>query len=84
MSQKESGVPLINLSEFLLNTDPNKKNVQITLFIFQEAMFWFKYSLKFYEKVDPNNIDRCLITLAVLCNSAGQVSSNMIYMTKKV
>lgn len=45
----------MNLSEYILNTKPELKN---------EASFWFKYVLKFYQKYNPNNIDRTLITLA--------------------
>jgi len=63
INAKESGTPLLNIGEFLFNTSPEKRN---------EATFWFKYALKFYEKNDPSNIDRCLITLALFCASAKQ------------
>lgn len=42
------------------------------LILLQEATFWFKYALKFFEKNDPSNIDRCLITLALFCASSKQ------------
>ena len=50
----------MNLGEYLINTRPELKN---------EATFWFKYSLKFFQKNSPDNIDRTLITLAQLCAS---------------
>lgn len=63
IATKEAGIPLLNIGEFLLHTNPEKK---------KEASYWFKYSLKFYERIDPANIDRCLITLGVLLSSSSQ------------
>lgn len=65
-TQRESGIPLLNIGEFLFNTDPTKR---------KEATFWFRYALKFFEKNDPANIDRVLILLAVFCGSTKQVIS---------
>lgn len=45
----------MNLSEYLINTRPELKN---------ETAFWFKYTLHFYQKKCPHNLDRILITLA--------------------
>lgn len=39
----------------------------------QEATFWFRYAIRFFEKNDPANIDRCLIYLALFSKSASQV-----------
>lgn len=63
INAKEAGAPLLNIGEFLFNTSPEKRS---------EATFWFKYALKFFEKNDPSNIDRCLITLALFCASSKQ------------
>jgi len=61
LSNIRSGTSLLNIQEFLFNTNLEKKN---------EATYWFKYALKFFEQVDPSNIDRCLITLAIFCSSS--------------
>jgi hypothetical protein len=58
-----SGTPLLNITEFIFNTQSKKK---------EEAQFWFKYTMKFLEKNDPNNIDRSIILLAWLCSSSKQ------------
>ncbi|KRW98750.1 Cyclic nucleotide-binding protein [Pseudocohnilembus persalinus] len=63
LTKKDSGVPLLNIQEFLFNTSPEKRN---------EATYWFKYALKHFEQVNPSNIDRCLITLAIFCSSSNQ------------
>lgn len=64
LENKDSQKPLMNIGEFLFLTQPNNRN---------EASYWFKYSLKFFEKLDPQNIDRCLIFLALFCKSSSQV-----------
>lgn len=63
LQHKLCGVPLLNITEFIFNTDPKK---------IAEAQFWFKFSLTFFEKVDPDNIDRSLILLAYLCSTSKQ------------
>ena len=55
-----SGVPLLNMTDFLLANQPDFTN---------EINFWFKYTLKCYEKLEPSNIDRALILLAHLLSS---------------
>lgn len=54
---------IMNIGEFLFLTSPDKKN---------EAAYWFRYALKFFEKCDPSSIDRCLIFLALFCKSSSQ------------
>ena len=39
----------------------------------KEATYWFRFALKFYEKNDPSNIDKCLVYLALFCKSSSQV-----------
>ncbi|EGR33488.1 hypothetical protein IMG5_051660 [Ichthyophthirius multifiliis] len=60
LKNKQCGIPLLNIQEFLFHTCPDLKT---------DAMFWFKYGLKFFEQIDPVNIDRFLITLGVFCNN---------------
>lgn len=63
LKHKYCGTPLLNITEFIFNTQPQKR---------EEAQFWFKYTMKFFEKNDPNNIDRSIILLAWLCSSSKQ------------
>ena len=49
------GIPLLNMGEYLINTRPELKN---------EATFWFKYALNFFQINDPKNIERILVILA--------------------
>jgi hypothetical protein len=55
------GIPLLNMGEYLINTRPELKN---------EATFWFKYALNFFQINDPKNIERILVILAQLCASS--------------
>jgi hypothetical protein len=61
LRHKQSGIPLLNLTEFIFNTAVDKR---------MEAQFWFKLTMKFFEKNDPSNMDRSLILLAWLCSSS--------------
>ncbi|EAR94619.2 tetratricopeptide repeat protein (macronuclear) [Tetrahymena thermophila SB210] len=64
LTKQECGIPLLNIQEFIFHTSPQKRF---------EATFWFKYALRFFETVDPNNIERCLITLGVFCTNYNDV-----------
>lgn len=92
----DSGIPMINIQEFIFHTSPQKRIVRknicaervhsivaiVCLTICssdpQEASFWFKYALKYYESVDPNNIERCLITLGVFCSNYNDVRTKTL------
>jgi len=52
------GKTITNLSEYLLLTQGMKGDID-------NAAFWFKLGLKYYERVKPDNIDRHLIMLAL-------------------
>jgi hypothetical protein len=53
---KLSGVPMLNITEFLMTNHLSKI----------EPMFWLKQSVKFYEEVDPDNNQRALIIMSIL------------------
>lgn len=55
-----SGLGLLNLTEFLMAKSPDFSN---------EINFWFKLSLKCYEKLNPANSDRALIILSHLLST---------------
>ena len=57
-----SGIALTNLTEFIFNTQIEKK---------LESQFWFKFTQKYYEKNDPLNMDRTAMLLGWLCSTSG-------------
>ena len=58
LESPDVGKTLTNLSEYLLLTQAMKGEID-------NAAFWFKLGLKYYERVKPDNIDRHLIMLAL-------------------
>ena len=69
------GKAVTNLAEYLLMTQAMKGEIKVSITlcydihlfatVFQNAAFWFRLGLKYFERCHPEEIDRHLIMLAL-------------------
>ena len=63
LTDQSCGKTILNIGEFLFSIKNQHE---------EEARFWFKYALQFFQTYDLRKIDRSLITLALLCSQQGK------------
>ncbi|CDW84277.1 UNKNOWN [Stylonychia lemnae] len=73
LKSKDVGKVISNISEYLLDQEGSKGEQK-------NPGFWFKFGLNYYEKIDPEHIDRHLILLGLFYASSGDTkTAEMLY-----